>query len=195
VREPPLLVDPAVSRAKFAREVEQFRALADDHARNGCWLVKAEFPRALVVFGTPKARPPAVAFAAAFDFTNYDLWPPSVRLVNPFTQTPYKTTELPTALKRQLPPSPEQAAQGVTVVQTIMQSYGPDEVPFVCLPGVREYHEHPGHSGDSWLLRRGRGEGTLHNLVTHLYHYGTEYVSGFQIVINVGGFSLSEIPA
>jgi hypothetical protein len=26
--------------------------------------------------------------------------------------------------------------------------------PFLCLRGIREYHEHPQHSGDEWLLYR-----------------------------------------
>lgn len=195
VSETPLLVDPAVSRMKFDWEVTRFRVLADDHARNGCWLAKAEFPTAFIVFGTPKLKPPAVAFGAVFDFTNFDLWPPSVRLVNPFTQEPYKTKELPTVLPRQVPATQEQAAQGLAAAfQSIVQSYGPDEIPFVCLPGVREYHDHPGHSGNSWLLRRGHGEGTLYNLVTHLYHYGSEYVIAYQAQVIVKGFVQAEVP-
>jgi hypothetical protein len=26
--------------------------------------------------------------------------------------------------------------------------------PFLCLRGIREYHEHPQHSGDDWFLYR-----------------------------------------
>jgi len=26
--------------------------------------------------------------------------------------------------------------------------------PFLCVRGIREYHEHPQHSGDEWLLYR-----------------------------------------
>lgn len=188
------LVDPAVSRAKFAREVDGFRALADDHARNGCWLAKAEFPKALVIFGTPKLKPPAVAFAAAFDFSNYDLWPPSVRLVDPFTQEPYTTKAVPNPLRRRIPPTPDQASQGIEPVQDIVQGYGPNDIPFICIPGVREYHDHPGHSGDSWLLHRRLGEGTLHNLVTHLYHYGTEYIVSYRVGLAVQGFVQGEVP-
>ncbi len=28
-------------------------------------------------------------------------------------------------------------------------------LPFLCVPGVREYHEQPIHEGDDWLLHRG----------------------------------------
>jgi hypothetical protein len=27
--------------------------------------------------------------------------------------------------------------------------------PFLCVKGIREYHEHPQHDGDSWCLYRG----------------------------------------
>ena len=188
------LVDPVVTKAKFDREIARFRENADDHARNGCWLAKAEYPKALVIFGTPRLKPPVVAFGAAFDFTNYDLWPPSVRLVDPFTQVPYKARELPTPLPRRLQGAGEQPAPGVEVaIARLAQWYGLDDLPFICLPGVREYHDHPGHSGDSWLLRRGTDEGTLHSLVTHLYHYGTEYLSAFHL--GIIGLMPSEIPA
>jgi hypothetical protein len=193
VSDTPLLVDPAVSRAKFVREVGRFRDLADHHARNGCWLAKAEFPTAFVVFGTPKIKPPAVAFGAVFDFTNYDLWAPSVRLVDPFTQEPYKAKEVPTPLPRRVPPSPAQAAGGIeAAIQHILQAHGSDDIPFICLPGIREYHAHPAHSGDSWLLHRCGGEGTLHNLVTQLYRYGTEYIVGYRVAIS--GLAQAEVP-
>jgi len=130
VSEHPLLVEPAVSRAKFEREVAQVRALADDLANKGCWLAKADFPEAFLVFGTPKMKPPVVAFGALFDFTNYDLWPLSVRLVDPFTRAPYKAKELPTPLPRrsQQPVVQAPGAPPVIPVQTIMQAYDPEAV-------------------------------------------------------------------
>lgn len=47
------LVDPAVSRAKFDRELAQYRALEDDYLRRGWWLLKAEFPEVFAVFASP----------------------------------------------------------------------------------------------------------------------------------------------
>lgn len=147
-----VLVDPAVSRAKFDREIAKYREQEDYHFGRGVWLVKAEYPKVLVVFGTPQLKPPTVIFGALLDFSNYDLWPPSVRLVDPFTQVPYEPGELPTRLKQSVPVPPELVPQGMPVLsqeQFLMQFHGPDDVPFLCLPGVREYHEQPAHSGDS----------------------------------------------
>lgn len=67
-------------------------------------------------------------------------------------------------------------------------------MPFICLPGVREYHEHPGHTGDSWFLHRLSGVGTLYNLVTQLYHYGTEHIVGYQYHVAITALVQSEVP-
>lgn len=191
--ELPALVDPVVSRAKFEREVAAYRAREAEHQRRGWWLLAAEFPQVFVVFATPRTKPPAVVFGAILDFTNYDLWPPSVKLVDPFTRVPYKAKELPTVLKRRATTAlavPEAlAGLGLPVgaqlanIQDVplLQWYSLDEEPFLCLPGVREYHEHPAHSGDPWLLHRGGGEGTLYFLLEKLYQYGVEPISGYNV--------------
>ena len=196
--EPPLLVDPAVSRVKFERELATYRALADDHRRRGWWLLDAEFPTAFVVFATPRVKPPAVVFGAVLDFSNYDFWPPSVRLVDPFTCEPYRARDLPGDLRRRVPVQlqPELAGLGLGSFQNqpMMQFLDPEELPFLCLPGVREYHEHPGHSGDSWLLHRGKGEGTLHFILNQLYTYGVQPINGYQVGLQVVGFIQQDVP-
>ena len=186
--ELPLLVDPAVSRAKFEREVAEYRRLEHEHLRRGWMMLHAEYPKVFVVFANPVMNPPAVIFGAKLDFTNYDLWAPSVVLVNPFTQDPYKTREVPVHFLRR-PPAAEippqvraMMQQGVPFEQLmrptqLLVSYTPDDEPFVCLPGIREYHKHPGHSGDSWLLHRGRGEGTLFFILDQLFKYGVQPIA------------------
>jgi hypothetical protein len=76
------------------------------------------------------------------------------------------------------------------VNQELMQSYGPDEEPFLCLPGVRAYHEHPGHTGDSWLLHRARGDGRLITILTHLHKYGIANLSlNFEVQVRAKFYS------
>src|SRR5438067_13891236 len=94
-----LLVDPDVSRRKFERELADYRLLEKDHLRRGWWMLEADFPKVFVVFAAP-IKPPAVVFGAELDFSNYDLWAPSVRLVDPFSREPYVFPELPSLLKR-----------------------------------------------------------------------------------------------
>lgn len=57
-------------------------------------------------------------------------------------------------------------------MQAMMQAFSDDQIPFLCLAGVREYHNNPGHTGDSWFLHRGTGAGTLNFLLEQLYKYG-----------------------
>lgn len=204
--ETQLLVDPAVSRTKFEREVAEYRKLEDDHIRRGWWMLRAEYPDVFVVFANSALKPPAVVFGALLDFTNYDLWPPSVKLVDPFTREPYKAKELPTILKRrtvhQVPPEvaamvQQQGGEPPEFVQEdpLMQWYSPDDEPFLCLPGVREYHEHPAHSGDSWLLHRDRGEGTLYFILEKLYRYGVQPIKNYNIqMVPVIRFGQQEAP-
>ena len=186
--------DPTVSRRKFDREVAEFRSAADEYGRRGWFLARADFPNALVILVTDKTQPPAVLCGVWFDYTNYDAAPPSVRLVHPLTCAPYTQAELPTHLRRSVPANgPPAVIQGDVKVQLqpppqpLMQAY-PDGVPFLCVAGVREYHEHPGHSGDHWELYRPSGGGRLVRLLEIVSKYGLDPVIGFnvQMVPQVG---------
>lgn len=179
------LVDPAVSRAKFDREVALYRNVEREYCSRGWFLAKAEFPEAFVVFACAKLNPPAMFLGALFDFSNYDFWPPSVRLVNPFTRTPYNYSQLPTKLERCT--NVVQSPQGATMeFQAMMQpGYTEGALPFLCLPGVREYHEHPAHTGDSWLQHRGKGEGTLVFILEQIAKYGIDPVAGYDFTIGI----------
>jgi Predicted metal binding domain len=193
-----ILVDPEVSKRKFEREIENYRRLEDDYIRRGLWMVKASWPEVFMVLGAPHLKPPAVVFGAVIDFTNYDFWAPSVRLVDPFTREPYKTRNLPSNLVRMteaIPPEiglDPQAAMlwAAQHSQALMQGQ-PDEIPFLCIPGVREYHQHPAHTGNSWLLHRGTGEGTLFFIVDQLWKYGVQGVASYncQLTISINGFA------
>jgi hypothetical protein len=180
--------DPVVSRAKFDREIAEYRAVSDEYRKRGWFLAHAEFPKALVVLAAPQVKPPAVVTGVAFDYTNYDAAPPSVMLVNAFTGVPYKASELPTALNRALPNQelslpgmPEGQKLMVGAAQAYMQALGQDDVPFLCLPGVREYHEHPAHTGDAWDLHRASGAGRLVRLLDVIYRYGVEPINGWGV--------------
>ena len=194
-----ILVDPAVSRAKFERELEAYEQIAADQRRLGWWILRAEYPEVLVAFMAPQLRPASVLFGALLDFTNYDLWAPSVTLVNPFTAEPLRHREIPQVLHllRRVPQMIEVPGIGPVqgeVDQPLLMAHDPDEIPFVCIPGVREYHEHPAHSGDSWFQHRGLGEGTLFFLLEKLYRYGAEPIKGYQLGLHIAGFVRADPP-
>ena len=192
------IVDPAVSRAKFDIEVAEFRSRDTEHRRRGWWLLEAEFPRVSVVFTAAQLRPAPVICGVELDFTNYDLEPPSVHLVDPFTRQAYRQKELPTSLLRRqvipMPPGFPAGAGEMVGAVPLMQAHLPDDIPFLCVPGVREYHEHPAHSGDSWLIHRGQGAGKLYSVLHTIYQYGIQPISGYEIGMRVVGFQQGEPP-
>jgi len=198
--------DPRVSRSKFEREIDEFRRFASDYAKRGWLLAEADFPRAFVVMAAPQLKPPPIVTGVQFDYTDYDLRPPSVRLADAFGREPYKASELPTTLLRQtesealpaglaLPPG--MLAQRMIQQQPLMQSYGPDELPFLCIAGVREYHEHPAHSGDRWELHRREGAGRLARILEIIDTYGIRPINGYgvNLVPQVSGLTQGEVPA
>lgn len=190
------VVDPTVSRVKFEREVAQLRAAADFQRARGVLLLEASFPQVLLAFAPPSLVPRAIAFAVLLDFTNYDLEPPSLTFVDPLTKQPLRAEQLHTLLPRQV--GPAQPAQMVRAPngqlvplqfqqepQNLIQFHPPNNHPFLCLPGVREYHAHPAHTGDAWLLHRGQGEGTLGFLIDQLCTYGTEPLAQYNPQVNI----------
>ena len=64
-----------------------------------------------------------------------------------------------------------------------MQWQSDDEIPFLCHPGVREYHEHPAHDGNDWLLHRTSVEGTLDRLLQILFDRGASQLAGLQLQV------------
>lgn len=162
-------VDPAVSRAKFGREVENYRAMEAEYLRRGWILLRARFPEVVVLFAAPQITPSPVILGVIIDFTNYDFWPPSVRFVHPFTLASLPFSQMPTAFwKRNAAP--------------LLQSHE-DQVPFLCARGIREYHHHPAHSNDPWLAHRLTGVGTLYHLLDIIHRHGIAPFTGFVLQI------------
>jgi hypothetical protein len=194
-------VDPDVSRAKFAREIADYRSMEPVYRKRGWFLIEADFPEVFVLFASPKLKPPAIVAAVVLDFTDYDLKPPSVRFVDPFTRESLPMKDLRFLMMRrpEMPgATPETVAaliqQGQLPVSQLIQANGPEDRPFICLPGIREYHENPAHTGDSWLLHRGCGEGSLVFILEKIWAYGVNPIEHFQIQIQTQQVALA-VPA
>lgn len=204
-QRPDQYVEPSVSRTKFDREVGEYRALEEEYLSRGWVMTHASFPLVRVMMCAAQLKPPAVIVEVELDFTNYDAEPPSVTLVEPFTHRPYKADELPTILKRTvgapagfLPPGlPVGAMVNIQAQQPLMQPPNdPDGLPFLCIAGVREYHEHPAHSGDLWELHRESGAGRLARVLEVIHKYGVEPIADYQVqlALSVTGFIQSSFP-
>ena len=180
-------VDPSVSGAKFDREIADYVAFEADYRTRGWFLVKAAWPVVVVVMASDKTIPPAIVAAVQFDYTNYDAEPPSVRFINPFSGRFLAFKELPTRLPRGIPgqempmPIPGGPKIQVMMAQELMQAHSEEDLPFLCIPGVKEYHDHLGHSGDPWEIHRSTGEGRLVRLLEVISKYGLEPVKGFHV--------------
>ena len=184
-------VDSEVSRTKFEREIVEYRTLEAEYRRRGWLLIEAEYPRVLVVLVASHVKPPPVVVGVRFDYTNYDAEAPSVQLVDPFSGEPYLAKDLPTTLLKEVAgPMPIPGMVGMDVpqlrqLQPYMVSYSPEEVPFLCIAGVREYHHHPAHSGDAWELHRTTGAGRLVRLLEIIYKYGVQAVKGYSLQVQL----------
>ena len=180
-------VDPEVSRAKFDRELTEYRCTDADYRARGWFLVKADWPTAIVVLASNKTSPPAIVTAARFDYTNYDAEPPSVRLIDPFSGRVLPFKELPTRLPRMISGTevpmlgPGAPKLQVKTAQDLMQAHSAEELPFLCIAGVKEYHDHPGHSGDPWEVHRATGAGRLVRLLEVISKYALEPVTSFNV--------------
>ncbi|MDE0231637.1 MAG: hypothetical protein OXI56_11575 [bacterium] len=192
-------VDPAVSRVKFDREIAEYFSNEVHYRSRGWFVVKADWPVVDVVMASSKTNPPTIVTAVQFDYTNYDAAPPSVRLIDPFSGRILLSKELPTRLPRTVP-GPETVLPGgvkaqMNTVQELMQAHSPEAIPFLCIAGVKEYHDHPGHSGDPWELHRSAGGGRLVRLLEAISKYGLEPVTGLSVnLVPQVTFSVTDPP-
>ena len=89
--DPPILVDPEVTRRKVERELDLWAESEEIYRRRG-WILLGH--RDLEVDVGFLARLPigaqqlpALAACTRLDFTNFDLWPPSLEFIDPFSGT------------------------------------------------------------------------------------------------------------
>jgi hypothetical protein len=184
-----MYTDPAVVRRKVEREIASYFARQDHYRARGIWVLQYDFPKLLVAFVAPKFKPhPIAAFGVLVDMSNYDVEPPSLQFVNPFTREPLAFNDVPTRLVRlRLENVEAPLPLGAELLPGVQQGYmhqvqhedallqGSDqEPPFMCLQGVREYHQNPAHTGDPWWLYRSRGAGSLLRLLDVISRFGTE---------------------
>lgn len=88
----------------------------------------------------------ARAFIARLSLDDYDLRAPSVAFLDPVSKAPLEYDKMLRAMEFE-------PTRGLHPV--LLDKHPTTGLPFLCLRGIREYHEHPQHTGDPWLLYRG----------------------------------------
>jgi len=176
------ITDPSVTKNKFDTEVSKFKAVEVNYREKGIICTKISFPNIFFIFAIPKLTPPVIAFSVRINFTNYDFEPPSVVFISPFTEELVRRDQVPVLFIQLNKNNPFQPID-------LLQGSG-NMAPFFCIPGVREYHNHPAHSGDSWFLYRTRGEGNLLFIIDQLYNNSIATAKSFQAVLNLTEFKM-----
>lgn len=187
---PVQFVDPGVSRAKFNREIENYRAFEGEYLRRGWLLIRAEFPEVYVVMAAAHLNPAPVVVGLLLDFSNFDYWPPSLRFVNPFTKVPMTVSDLSAF---QMPRRVVTEA-GEGLPQNLVQAHQ-DQKPFVCARGIREYHSHPAHTNDPWLPYRNARFGGLYHILNLVHTHGVQPMPGWNVTIQQMAFEIRLLPA
>lgn len=170
------LVPPEISREKFRRELEWWKANSLHQERG--WILLRSDDEELVIelaflsrvsISMGSVALPVVVCAVRLSYENYDLWPPSLTFIDAFTREP---TRPHLRAFQSTPIGPRDVL--VDVHPTTHQ-------PFLCVPGIREYHNHPQHTGDDWLLHRALGEGSISTICDRLWRYMARNVIGLNI--------------
>lgn len=177
-------VDVGVSRIKFDQEVERLTNQSETLKKRGVVIQKIEFPMVEAVFiprsylklhlpvepppGTPLPQlPPGVqvppgakmllvqildipslaarAFGVRISLDDFDQRAPSVTFCDPFTweEIPYEKLH-----------RGQHIGENGKAFNVILGGHPLTKKPFLCMRGIREYHEHPQHTGDEWILYR-----------------------------------------
>jgi hypothetical protein len=169
-------IDPSISRQKFTAEVASFLQAEEMQRQRGILLLKQDYPDVIIAFCTPQMPIKAIAFTVRINFDNYDLVPPSIRFIDPFSWE--NLTDVPNHMLRKIP----KGAGSIELFPLAQKE--PVGIPFICFPGIREYHNHPAHTGNNWLLhRKKQGVGTLGFLIEKLYQYGISSLAYYRVLI------------
>lgn len=169
------LVSAAVTQLKFRRELDHWDANAAAYRRRG-WVMVGRSDLSVDVAFTAKVPlvgqiADIVCATVRVDFTNYDIWAPSVTFVDLASGDPWVP---PMRAIMQTPDGPR---------DLLVDQHPVTGTPFLCVPGTREYHSHPQHTGDDWLLHRDSGAGRLASLCDLLWRTMAMTVVGAQALI------------
>ena len=138
-------MDPLVSARKFDADIALLQTDGAEFAAARGWRIVTALHPTLAVALRHRGTGSEIEFR--FHCDDWDDLPPSLTLHDPADGRELEWGEWP---------------QGVWSTGERHPSTGK---PFLCLPGIREYHTHSSHRGDLWSGYRLRGTYRLPNIV------------------------------
>lgn len=177
--------DPKVTKIKFEQELLEFKELENEYRKKGVICFKITPLSINLIFAIPHIKPQPIAFAVSINYSNWDVEPPSIKFIDPFTEKALSREEILIDFYQVKDNNPiGMLPNGKLAIPNLLQ--GENEItPFICMPGVKEYHNHAAHSGDSWMLYRKKGEGKLCVLIDQLYRHSIAQSAGYALNIQV----------
>jgi hypothetical protein len=171
-------VDPDVTRQKVQRELDLWK-VNSNHQERGWLLLNFDegVPSIELAFLAKIAINagigflPVVVCSIRLTYENYDLWPPSLTFIDIFSRQPTKPHV------RAIMSTPEGPRD------VLIDGHPATNRPFLCLPGIREYHSHPQHTGDDWILHRPAREGSLSTICERIWRLMSKNVLGLSVSI------------
>lgn len=184
-------VDPIVTKSKFKNEIDNY--IKNEHLYRNlgviCTGINFEENSIMLLFAASNLKFNPIVFSILIDYSNWDVEPPSVKFINPFSHELLKRNEIHIQFYQKKNEIVRILPNGSIAEPDILQG-SPDAVPFLCIPGVKEYHDHPAHTGDFWMLLREKGEGKLCTLIEQIYNHSINQIGGYMINLNpfIAGF-------
>jgi Predicted metal binding domain len=177
-------IDARVSKLKFEQEIGRLDAQSETLKKHGIVVQKILFPFVEAIFiprsnlklqlpvelppgATLPQLPPGIilppgakmqfltaidipslaarAFGVKISLEDFDQRAPSVVFCDPFTweELPYEKLHRGNHI-----------GDNGTAFNVILGGHPLTKKPFLCMRGIREYHEHPQHTGDDWMQYR-----------------------------------------
>lgn len=177
-------IEARVSKLKFEQEVERLRVQAETLKKRGVVIQTVQYPFVEAIFiprknlmlHLPVNPPPGVklpplpsgvkippgtkpqymasnelqalsgrAFGVRILLDDFDQRAPSVVFCDPFTweELPYEKLHRGNHI-----------GDNNTPFNVLLGGHPLTKKPFLCMRGIREYHEHPQHTGDDWMQYR-----------------------------------------
>ena len=142
-------MDKAVSKRKFEAEIRSLKSEAAAYVSVKGWRSVSETHPLLAIALRHCRSSREIEFRFTCD--DWDELPPSLALYNSEDGRELQWAEWP---------------QGEWSVHNTHPS---TNKPFLCLPGIREYHTHPSHVGDKWEGYRLRGTYRLRDIIDRVH--------------------------